>query len=89
MSSKYHFFGYDFPAVTRQMTYGKLEQTAKQFDPDCEIRYWWSTRDCVTLDCLVTAFPVLCPYPPRIKISRPSLSTAGRKDSFGFLLQRV
>ncbi len=37
-------------AVTRQMTYGKLEQTAKQFDPDCEIRYWWSTRDCVTLD---------------------------------------
>jgi len=37
-------------AATRQMTYSKLEQTARKYYPNCEIVYWWSTRDCITLD---------------------------------------
>lgn len=37
-------------AVTRQMTYSKLEQAAKQYYPNSEVLYWWSTRDCITLD---------------------------------------
>ena len=31
-------------------SYGLLEEKAKQWYPDCEIKYRWSTRDCITLD---------------------------------------
>ena len=31
-------------------SYGLLEEKAKQWYPNCEIKYRWSTRDCITLD---------------------------------------
>ena len=31
-------------------SYGKLEEKAKEWYPNCEIKYHWSTRDCITLD---------------------------------------
>ena len=31
-------------------SYGKLEEKAKKWYPNCEIKYHWSTRDCITLD---------------------------------------
>lgn len=33
-----------------QDSYGLLEEKAKQWYPNCEIKYRWSTRDCITLD---------------------------------------
>ena len=37
-------------SVTYQDSYGKLEEKAKQWYPEAEIKYRWSTRDCITLD---------------------------------------
>lgn len=34
------------------MTYEQLKQEAQREFPEAEIRYWWSTRDCITLDKL-------------------------------------
>lgn len=31
-------------------SYGLLEEKAKRWYPNCEIKYRWSTRDCITLD---------------------------------------
>ena len=31
-------------------SYGLLEEKAKEWYPNCEIKYHWSTRDCITLD---------------------------------------
>lgn len=31
-------------------SYGLLEEKAKEWYPNCEIEYHWSTRDCITLD---------------------------------------
>ena len=31
-------------------SYGLLEEKAKQWYPNCKIKYRWSTRDCITLD---------------------------------------
>lgn len=31
-------------------SYGILEQKAKEWYPNCKIKYYWSTRDCITLD---------------------------------------
>ena len=39
-------------SVTDQMTYEQLKQEVQQEFPEAEIRYWWSTRDCITLDKL-------------------------------------
>ncbi len=36
--------------ITYQDSYGKLEQKAKQWYPNLEVKYRWSTRDCITLD---------------------------------------
>lgn len=36
--------------VTYQDSYGKLEQKVKEWYPNAEIKYYWSTRDCITLD---------------------------------------
>ena len=33
-----------------QDSYGLLEEKAKHWYPNCEIKYRWSTRDCITLD---------------------------------------
>lgn len=36
--------------ISYKDSYGLLEEKAKQWYPNCEIKYRWSTRDCVTLD---------------------------------------
>ena len=36
--------------ITYKDSYGKLEQKAKQWYPNSEVKYYWSTRDCITLD---------------------------------------
>ena len=36
--------------ITYQDSYAKLEQKAKQWYPNSEVKYYWSTRDCITLD---------------------------------------
>ena len=36
--------------ISYKDSYGLLEEKAKQWYPDCEIKYRWSTRDCITLD---------------------------------------
>ena len=33
-------------------TYGRLENLAKMYYPDCEVLFKWNTRDCVSLDKL-------------------------------------
>lgn len=36
--------------ISYKDSYGLLEEKAKQWYPNCEIKYRWSTRDCITLD---------------------------------------
>ncbi len=36
--------------VDYNQTYGILEKKAKELYPDCNIKYFWSTRDAITLD---------------------------------------
>lgn len=36
--------------IDYKSSYGLLEKKAKEWYPNCEIKYHWSTRDCITLD---------------------------------------
>lgn len=36
--------------ISYENSYGKLEEQAKKWYPKAEIKYHWSTRDCITLD---------------------------------------